>query len=79
MASFIYKELSDKVLGAAFTVHNVLGPGLLESAYEGAICVELKHLGLSAERQPFFRSRIVASTSAPMSLTWLLRAPSSWS
>ena len=54
MASLIHKELSDKVLGAAFTVHNVLGPGLLESAYEGAICVELKHLGLNVERQPVF-------------------------
>ncbi len=54
MASFIHKEPSDKVLGAAFTVHNVLGPGLLESAYEGALCVEFKHLGLSVERQPVF-------------------------
>ena len=54
MASLIHRELSDRVLGAAFTVHNVLGPGLLESAYEGAICVELKHLGLSVERQPVF-------------------------
>ena len=54
MASFIHKELSDKVLGAAFTVHNTLGPGLLESAYEGAICVELKHLGLATERQSVF-------------------------
>ena len=54
MASLIHKELSDRVLRAAFTVHNVLGPGLLESAYEGAICVELKHLGLSVERQPVF-------------------------
>jgi len=54
MASLIYRELSGKVLGAAFTVHNVLGPGLLESAYESAICVELKHLGLSVERQPVF-------------------------
>ena len=54
MASLIYRELSGKVLGAAFTVHNVLGPGLLESAYEGAICVELNHLGLSVERQPVF-------------------------
>ena len=44
MASIIHKELSD----------NVLGPGLLESAYEGAICMELKHLGLSVERQPVF-------------------------
>jgi len=54
MASLIHRELSGKVLGAAFTVHNVLGPGLLESAHEGALCVEFKHLGLSVERQPVF-------------------------
>ena len=54
MASLIHKELSDRVLGAAFTVHNVLGPGLLESAYEGALCVEFNHLGLGVERQPVF-------------------------
>jgi GxxExxY protein len=51
MSSLIHRELPDTVLGAAFAVHNVLGPGLLESAYEGAICVELKHRGLSLERQ----------------------------
>ncbi len=51
MGSLIHKELSDRVLGAAFTVHNALGPGLLESAYEGALVVEFKHLGLSVDRQ----------------------------
>lgn len=51
MGSLIHKELSDRVLGAAFEVHNALGPGLLESAYEGALCVELKHRGVSVERQ----------------------------
>ena len=51
MSSLIHKDLSDKVLGAAFAVHNALGPGLLESAYEGAICVELKFCGLAVERQ----------------------------
>ena len=54
MASLIHKELSDTVLGAAFTVHNALGPGLLESAYEGALCVELAYQGLSVERQVVF-------------------------
>ena len=54
MASLIHKKLSDKVLGATFAVHNVLGPGLLESAYEGAMCVELKYLGLGVERQQVF-------------------------
>ena len=54
MASLIHKELSDKVLGAAFTVHSALGPGLLESAYEGALCVELKYRGLHVERERIF-------------------------
>lgn len=47
----MFKELSDKVLGAAFAVHNVLGPGLLESAYEGALCIELQRQGIAIERQ----------------------------
>jgi GxxExxY protein len=37
-----------------FSVHNVLGPGLLESAYEGALVIELKRRGLRFERQQIF-------------------------
>jgi hypothetical protein len=40
MADLLYKELAEKVLGMAFSVHNILGPGLLESAYEGMVCLE---------------------------------------
>ena len=47
----IHKELSEAVLGAAFAVHNGLGPGLLESAYDGAMAVELMHRGLTFQRQ----------------------------
>ncbi|MFP4302723.1 MAG: GxxExxY protein [Spirochaetaceae bacterium] len=54
MAQVAYKELSHKVLGAAFAVHNALGPGLLESAYEGALVIELRHRGLDFERQRVF-------------------------
>ena len=32
------KEFCDKILGAAIEVHRVLGPGLLESAYQ--VCME---------------------------------------
>jgi GxxExxY protein len=39
------------VLDAAFHVHSVLGPGLLESVYEAAMFVELEKRGLRAERQ----------------------------
>ena len=29
----LHKTLSDSVLGMAFSVYNILGPGLLESAF----------------------------------------------
>jgi len=51
MSQLIYKDLSDKILDAAFAIHRVLGPGLLESAYEGAFEVELTYSGLHVERQ----------------------------
>jgi GxxExxY protein len=51
MELLLHKEISDKVLGMAFSVHNILGPGLLESAYEGAYCVEHARAGLPVERQ----------------------------
>ena len=47
----LYKELSTKVLGMAFKIHNALGPGLLEHCYEEAFCVELKYAGIPFERQ----------------------------
>ena len=54
MGEILHKKLSDAILGAAFKVHNALGPGLLESAYEGALAIELKHRGLSVERQAVY-------------------------
>ena len=54
MSNFIYKKLSYLLIKFAFSVHNLLGPGLLESAYEGALCVELGLAGLSFERQKVF-------------------------
>jgi GxxExxY protein len=54
MAQFIHKQLSYKLLGMAFSVHNILGPGLLESAYEGAFCVELAKAGIVFSRQKVY-------------------------
>lgn len=39
------------IIGAAVEVHRLLGPGLLESAYEECLCYELHLLGLTFERQ----------------------------
>ncbi len=54
MSKLIHSKLSNTVLGACFSVHNILGPGLLESAYEGALVIELAHLGIAVERQKIF-------------------------
>lgn len=45
------KELTEKIIGAAVEIHKVLGPGLLESAYEGCLAHELSLLNVSFERQ----------------------------
>jgi len=44
-------EISYNVIGAAMTVHTALGPGLLESAYEKALCHEFSKRNLQFRRQ----------------------------
>lgn len=44
-------DLTYKIRGAIFTVHKVLGPGLLESVYEAALAYELNELGLEVKTQ----------------------------
>lgn len=47
----IENDLSYMIRGAAFKVHSVLGPGLLESVYEAALIYELKNKGLEVHSQ----------------------------
>lgn len=44
-------EISEKIIGAAIEVHRILGPGLLESVYEEALCRELFLRGIKYVRQ----------------------------
>ena len=44
-------ELTYQIRGAVWDVYNALGPGLLESVYEEALCFELEQRGLKVERQ----------------------------
>lgn len=48
---FFMSVLSHDVIGAAIEVHKVLGPGLLESAYEECLCHELALRQIPFERQ----------------------------
>jgi len=47
----VYRDLTERVLGAAIEVHKSLGPGFLETNYETAFAVELSFLGIAYERQ----------------------------
>ena len=44
-------ELAKIVVDIGLKVHKALGPGLLESAYEGCLYYELQKHGLSVEKQ----------------------------
>jgi GxxExxY protein len=44
-------NLTYDIIGTAMDVHRILSPGLLESVYEDAMCVELHMRDLAFERQ----------------------------
>ena len=44
-------EIGDSIIASAMKIHTVLGPGLLESAYETCLLYELEKLGLPVQRQ----------------------------
>jgi GxxExxY protein len=46
-----YEEITDKILKAAFKVHNTLGFGFLENVYQNALIIEIRKEGLKVERE----------------------------
>jgi GxxExxY protein len=44
-------ELTKKVIGCAYQVHNALGPGFLEKVYENSLRIELESQGLAVKQQ----------------------------
>lgn len=45
------KPTNYQIIGAAIEVHRILGPGLLESAYEACLCHELTLRNIPFQRQ----------------------------
>ena len=51
MASFHHSDLTEKIIGCAYKVHNVLGFGFLEKVYENALRIELENSGVKVFQQ----------------------------
>ena len=44
-------DLTQRIIGCAYKVHNALGPGFLEKVYENALRIELEKIGLTVKQQ----------------------------
>jgi len=55
--------VTEKIISSAIEVHKILGPGLLESIYEEALCYEFQLKGIKFERQKeldvFYKGKVI--------------------
>ena len=60
----IHTSMTERIISAAIEVHRHLGPGLLESTYENALCYEFELRGISVVRQVavplFYKGRLIS-------------------
>jgi GxxExxY protein len=52
MAELLHKEITEKIIGAAFEVYRELGYGFLEKVYKKAMVHELSLRGVMCEEEP---------------------------
>ncbi len=51
MSELKYKDITEKIIGAAMKVHATLGNGFQEVIYQRALAIEMKYANLSFERE----------------------------
>ncbi len=51
MTTYIYSDITEKIIQCFYTVDNSLGNGFLEKVYEKALSIELRRAGLQIEVQ----------------------------
>ncbi len=58
-----YNELTERIIGAAYEVHNILGSGFAEKVYHNAMMVELSEIGITARAEyradVYYKNRMV--------------------
>jgi len=51
MTDEVVNTITEKIIGSAFIVSNILGAGFLEKVYENSLLIELRKSGLKVEQQ----------------------------
>ncbi len=68
-----YMELTEKIIGCAYSVYNKMGFGYLESVYEKCMLIELRKAGLKVESQKsltvFYENETVGELFYPVILS----------
>jgi GxxExxY protein len=64
------RELTEKIIGCAYKVHNVLGASFLEAVYVSALRLELEDLGLKVKQQEpitvYYQGKVVGEYYADL-------------
>jgi len=67
-----HEELTSQIIESAYTVHNTLGFGFLESVYQNALIIELEKAGLKAEKEKqvrvFYEGKMVGDYIADIAV-----------
>ncbi|MEM0914333.1 MAG: GxxExxY protein [Planctomycetota bacterium] len=70
MTMMDHADLTERIIGLAYEVHNELGGGFLESVYETAMSMVLSDAGLTFERQApvpvVFRGKVIGDFKADL-------------
>jgi len=48
---YLYQDLTEKIIGAAMTVHTELGNGFLEAVYQEALAIEFRDCDVPFEKE----------------------------
>jgi GxxExxY protein len=69
-SKLLHRALTERIIGAFYTVYNALGPGFLEAVYEKALAIELGEAGLhTVSQQPIavrYRGHVVGEYFADL-------------
>ncbi|CAD7766791.1 MAG: PD-(D/E)XK nuclease superfamily protein [Candidatus Argoarchaeum ethanivorans] len=74
MKNYKHSEITEKIIGASYKVHNTLGSGFLEKVYQSSLAIELRTIGFSVDVEKpitiYYHDEIVGNYVADIVIRW---------